>query len=330
MSSSACNALAVNQNSCRRNFIVVYRAANDNRENYFRSIYHRAANDNGENYFKSIFKRAANDNGESSFESFISVDRPANVTGEGYFRRNELSDKRTKEYNDLQTSLEKEFQATYKNDADFQRVNIESFSKGSVIAKFKLFFKTEKKVPLGPLADELKDGKLGDINADPNSLKILRPQEKEQEESSQTEIVVIAVVVVIVAVLVAVACCILFRRKYYYYDLKKKSRKPPEKDPERHTYENPEYCDIPELENNYEGVTKPAPHYEIISPSLPKNHVVPGEGLEAKNHTYEELKAAKPIYQTLTPGVSQEEQQNKPSSQAKARHSVYHNAGFQN
>ncbi|XP_048578079.1 von Willebrand factor D and EGF domain-containing protein [Nematostella vectensis] len=243
---------------------------------------------------------------------------------------NELSDKRTKEYNDLQTSLEKEFQATYKNDADFLRVNIESFSKGSVIAKFKLFFKTEKKDPLGPLADELKDGKLGDINADPNSLKILRPQEKEQEESSQTEIVVIAVVVVIVAVLVAVACCILFRRKYYNYDLKKKSRKPPEKDPERHTYENPEYCDIPELENNYGGVTKPAPHYDIISPSLSRNHVVPGEGLEAKNHTYEELKAAKPIYQILTPEVLQEEQQNKPSSQAKASHSVYHNAGFQN
>lgn len=48
------------------------------------------------------------------------------------------------------------------------------FRPGSVLVKFKLFFKTnvEEKVALAPLKKGVEDGKMGSLNVYPESLKI--------------------------------------------------------------------------------------------------------------------------------------------------------------
>lgn len=49
-----------------------------------------------------------------------------------------------------------------------------SFRKGSVVAEFKLTFKTKLKneEALAPLKEGIKDGKLGSLSVDPKSLEI--------------------------------------------------------------------------------------------------------------------------------------------------------------
>ncbi|CAH3189886.1 unnamed protein product, partial [Porites lobata] len=75
----------------------------------------------------------------------------------------QLEDKASEKYKKISTLLKEQILKAYSGNSELQNVEIISFRKGSVIAEFKLTFKTSltTKEAMAPLKQETADGKLG-------------------------------------------------------------------------------------------------------------------------------------------------------------------------
>ncbi|KAJ7351107.1 hypothetical protein OS493_036564 [Desmophyllum pertusum] len=96
---------------------------------------------------------------------------------------NDLRDENSKVYKELSFLLEKEILKQYSQNDDFVAVEILSFEPGSVVVEFKLTFKRklEDEEALGPLKKYIKDGKMGSLNVDPESLEVKKYSEEQTD-----------------------------------------------------------------------------------------------------------------------------------------------------
>lgn len=109
-----------------------------------------------------------------------------------------LEDSSSKKFKELSNLLKKEIYKAYSGFPDLKEVKIIGMRPGSIIADFQLIFKRalSAREASGPLAKEIKDGKLGNLEVDPNSLKTRGDKEdptSRDEEGKKSIYVIIGV-----------------------------------------------------------------------------------------------------------------------------------------
>ncbi|XP_078371975.1 von Willebrand factor D and EGF domain-containing protein-like isoform X3 [Oculina patagonica] len=93
---------------------------------------------------------------------------------------NDLKDETSEAFRNLANEFKSEIEDQYSQDDDFIAVEILSFKQGSVVVEFKLTFKKQldNEKALGALKEGIKDGKMGSLKVDPESLKVKRDSEE--------------------------------------------------------------------------------------------------------------------------------------------------------
>ncbi|XP_074620014.1 uncharacterized protein LOC141878864 isoform X2 [Acropora palmata] len=139
----------------------------------------------------------------------------------------DLKDKNSDAFKDLKNVLKEELMNKLRKTTNIIDVNVVSFSKGSIVAEFKLIFhmNDEPKDAYGMLKGVINDGNLGALRVDPSSLKEIPPPTKEpttetnRQRTAQTQkrpdkelTYAIIIGVSLGGLFVAVLCIIFFVR----------------------------------------------------------------------------------------------------------------------
>ncbi|XP_031572274.1 von Willebrand factor D and EGF domain-containing protein-like [Actinia tenebrosa] len=119
-----------------------------------------------------------------------------------------LKDKSSESFIKLAQTLKKEILLAYARSKNLIEVKIISFREGSVIAEMLLVFNSNLEDVLLPIKNRIKDGKMGNLEVEPTSLRIVQNQDKDDEKPTNI-LVPLLVAIGIAAVLIVVVVIIV-------------------------------------------------------------------------------------------------------------------------
>ncbi|PFX18968.1 Neurogenic locus Notch protein [Stylophora pistillata] len=176
-----------------------------------------------------------------------------------------LVDSTSEKFKELSSLLKKEIYKAYFGFPDLKEVKIIGMRPGSIIADFQLIFKRalSAQEALGPMENEIKDGKLGNLEVEPNSFKtsVDKKDQTSDEEGKKTIYIIIGVCCGVFLLILVVVYLIRYRKRQvrHYSSLVSDGM------PDDHSFSNDEKY---ELQNKKEDIVG----CEEIAISSPGTH----------------------------------------------------------
>lgn len=201
-------------------------------------------------------------------------------------------------YKELAFILENEIRKQYSDDASFIDVQIVSFRRGSVVAKFKLLFKqmVSHDTALAPLVKAVKDGNLGPLTVEPKSMKVVKESEGQSEAAKEDKkglpyplIIGVSCGGIVIFVLLGIyLVCFFKKQKRFKLGRTSKGLRSEVALHEQETYELREARSKEDIANYEEiGIVKGTGHYEKLHFS---NKGILYQEVPADDGDYQEIK----------------------------------------